>query len=389
MKIAELFIKLGVKTDDKLRNTLKDTDKGLGQVKSMAIETKAAILGAIYTLQQLTSASMKSGTGLEQFAASTGLSLEKLQRWQYAARKFGVDAGSVEASVKGVQDTMARMRLYGQTPQGLGYVASLVGFDELKAIDQKEGPWYTLKKLQEFAQKAPADVGGEILKSFGVTEEVFAAMRKNQFTEENMKGAIIYSERQAQALMKVNAQWANLGDSIEKSIGKLNAKHGGQLVKDISKLTKEFLNLIEKMAEFAETVSLFDNLAKAINTVAKAMKNLSDASKFINEAVKDGSGWNAPFELINAITGKDKNSIWWLPDSWQDGSKGDMQKKDWSKLAAPNVGPGFAAPPTQNNNVTVNQNFQHPGNNARELGNSTRQGVQQAIRQIPAAREGN
>jgi len=165
MTIAELFVNLGVKGADSAGKALGGVKGGLGEVKSMSLEAKAALVGVIYGLERMMSNSAQLGTSLTNFNALTGISAQQLQQWQYAARQAGVAGEEMTGSMKAVQSTMANMLMGKGAPEGMAMLANKVGFDPARARDTA----YVLGQLQKFAQSVPQDVGNAMIKSFGVS----------------------------------------------------------------------------------------------------------------------------------------------------------------------------------------------------------------------------
>lgn len=192
----------------------------------MSIEAKAGIAAVIYGMERLMQNSAQAGTGLTNFAATTGLSMKSLQQWQYAARQAGVSGEELTGSVKAVQQSMTNMLLGKGAPEGMGILARAVGFDPKKAKDT----FYVMDKLQEASKRLSPEMFQAVSKSFGVGEGVSAAMRRNMFRPDVFAKAPIYSDQETGKLDKVNVAWSNLGQKIEMAMGHLTAGHGLQLV---------------------------------------------------------------------------------------------------------------------------------------------------------------
>lgn len=275
MKIADLFIAIGIDGGAKVKNTLGETQKGLAETASSALYAKAAILAVLYGLERLVQGSNQAGNQLQNFANYTGLSAEKLQRFAYAGRQFGASAEEIQGSIQGVQKAMSQLETTGQGPAGLWVVGREVGgLDKSKMRDT----FYMMEKLQQFAKqtKLPTAIANQALESFGLSPGTIAAMRKNAFNPEAMGNASIYTDKQTQALQRMNAQWGNLSDRWEKMIGRLNAKHGGQLIKDLTEISTGFEKLINSVMRLAEQLKVFTLLSGAVREIAGILGVASD-----------------------------------------------------------------------------------------------------------------
>lgn len=367
MKIADLFINLGVKGEGQLTKALKTSGQGLGEVRSMALSTKLAIFAMVYGLKELMANSMQAGSDLSQFASSTGLSAENLQRWQYAARQFNVNAQEMSTSIKSVQDGMTNMLLGKGAPEGLALLSNTVGFDPNKARDT----FYVMEQIQKFVQTMPADVGKQLTKSFGISDGVFAAMKRNAFNPDAFARANIYTDRQAESLRRVDVAWENLGDRIQKAIGKMNAKHGFKLISDIEKLTASLLKLSDAFVVIAEKLKLFDVMSNALQVVAGLFLGGAD---LVDKGNKGKGGF-----FSNIMDNMEKRK-----------QTPEEMSKAYEKIQQMMNGPATPKSGNQNNqNININQNlnFQHDGKDSKKTSNSVKEAVKTSYRQMPAQGE--
>src|SRR5579859_72654 len=155
LKIADLFVNLGVKGGDDLKRTLNQTKGTLGEISTQGLAVKAGLLGAMYGLEQMMQSSAKAGTDLTRFAANTGLPIRKLQEFAFATKQAGGTAEGLKSSVMHIQSAIKEMTLTGAQPRFLGIMTQYIG-----ALDKKmlKDPFYLLQKMQDFVQKAPADL---------------------------------------------------------------------------------------------------------------------------------------------------------------------------------------------------------------------------------------
>lgn len=370
MNIAELFVNLGIKGADKTVSALGSVKKGLGEVSSMSLEAKAGILAAMYGLERMAAVSGATGTGLTNFAALTGLSAKTLQQWQYAARQAGVSGEELTGSLKAVQNSMINMLLGKGAPEGLGIVSKAVGFDPKKARDS----FYVMEQLQKAAQALPKDVGNQVLKSFGISEGTVAAMRRNAFNPDIMSKAPMYGDNEIASLNKSNIAWSNLGNKIEMAFGHFNAKHGQQLVSDISKIVDEVMKFVEALNTLAEKLKIFEVIGEVFDGLTKSMRLLNG-------------------ESIEAIEKSDKkkhhfgDGTWWM--NAVNGAEDSLINLSSTKNLAPSLPPvqGGAA-----SNVTnIHQNIVHHGDakDTKAVKDTHKAAINQAYRQRSAQRQGS
>ena len=267
MKIAELFVDLGIVGSEKTIGALQSTQTGLQKTSSLGLEAKAAILGAMYAIERLFSISNKTGTALVNFNAVTGVGAEILQRYQYAARQVGVSNEEVAQSFGQLQSAMVKTLMGQPAPAGLARVALVTGLD-LQPDDLKkfaEQPHLLIQRLQDYAQKETnVALRNETLKSFGMSDQMIAAMARNAFRPEVLKKAPIYSKDELKNLNEANKAWANLNNTIEMTIGRFNAKYGGKLAKDIEGIVAAFSGLAESFMKLEESVGIFDKISESM-----------------------------------------------------------------------------------------------------------------------------
>lgn len=267
MQIGELFVKLGVKGEQTVKSALKSAKTGMSDLGSTSLATKATIIGALYALEEMTRASNAMGRELSQFHAFTGQSAEMLQRWQYAGRQVGATAEEVAGSIQNAASAMQKLQTTGQMPAGMTLMTQYLGdFDVERAT---RDVFYLEDQLQRFARdsRVPIGVANEALLSFGQSPGMIAAMRKNAFRPEILSRAPIYTQAQAEALTKMNAQWGNLFQNWEMMVGRLNLRHGGQLVKDLTKLSGAFERLVNALATASEKLRVFEGIGAVFKEI--------------------------------------------------------------------------------------------------------------------------
>jgi hypothetical protein len=358
VNVGELFLSLGVKGSEKTIGALSETKKGMGELGSMSLEAKAAILGVVYAFERMMAQSSKVGTDLENFNALTGISAQTLQRYQYAARQVGVSNEEMTSSFKGVQNTMTAMRLGKGAPEGLALLSGKVGFDANRA---KTDTAYVMKKLQEYAN-AEHEVGMRnfVLKSFGLSENVMTAMARNAFKPEVMAKAPTYDEKELKQLDRANAAWANLSNKVQMAIGHFNAMHGGQLVKDISLITDKVIKLADVFLKLANT-HIFEAATGGVEAVTGALKKPGGTK-----------------ELGQNVLGFVKE----MPGVFS-AMASDVLSKSNTNPVSPKMNAAVQPNSTQNNNVNQTFHFQTDGSDHKQVGDVAQKAVTKAFYQIP------
>lgn len=284
MELGKLFLNLGVNGADKTIGTLGQGQKAFKQTAGLALEAKAAIVGAIYALQALFRTSNQAGSDLQNFNAALGISAKTLQQYQYAARQVGVDNKAVEQSFRTLQTAMTKILMGQDAPAGMARVAEVTGwFDprDIKAFTER--PELLIQRLQEYAKNETRGQAflAETLRTFGLGEDMIAALSREAFTPERLAKAPVYSENEIAALDRANAAWANLGNTIEMAIGRLNVKYGDELVGGLTRITESVFKLVDALGKLGDKLKVLD----ALKSTFDGLTFITDTASTISEIV--------------------------------------------------------------------------------------------------------
>lgn len=216
MNIAELFVNLFVKGGDKASKDIKELDKSLKGAEESALLTKAAIIGMIYGLERLTGFASQAGMDLNKFALVTGLSTDELQKWQYVARTYDVTGEEMAGTIRQLQSATTDMMLGKGMPAG----AAALG------IKMTRDPFELLKQLAKAAKALPPDIASTLIKSFGVSDNVFQMLRASNLELDKMSKKDIISAKEIERLTKVNKAWKDFWFALRTMGIKLVAREG-------------------------------------------------------------------------------------------------------------------------------------------------------------------
>lgn len=367
MNVGEFTVALGVKGADKTLGALTGVKQGMGEVTSMSLEAKAAIIGAVYALERLMSHSSQTGQGLSNFNALTGMSTKQLQQWQYAAQQAGESSEEFTSSLKSVYDKMSQMHAGKGRPEGLDLVARTVGFDTQRA---EKDTFYAMEQLQKFMHSnISQDLKNMVGKSFGLSDTTMAAMYKGVFNQQNFDRAPLYGDKEIGQLSKVDVLWKNLGQKVEMAFGHFTAAHGAQLVGDLSKVTDQVFRMINAFERLSEKLQLFKWVGKAFEGWATIFGGVAES---VDRVGKNKGG---------AVEGMKKEGAAWL-EGLSNFAKGLVETIQES--AAPSVGGQNGEKTVVNNNATVNQHFQHDGKDHAKHRDASQKGITDAHKQFPA-----
>jgi len=211
MKIADLFVNIGVAGASTVGKGLEHVKKGMNDIVSSSLQAKAAMLAVITGLERLTGMASQTGMDLYKFGATTGLSTQELQKWQYAAMKFDVSGKEMEGTITGVQSAMSDMMLGKGAPEAMMALQNAVGFDPEKSRDT----FYVMGKIQEFIKSMPVDAARSMSKSFGISDNVFQMLRMSTKQDRNALGRRVINPKEIETLKNINIQWKEFWFNLE------------------------------------------------------------------------------------------------------------------------------------------------------------------------------
>lgn len=285
MNVAELFVNLGVKGADKSVTAIKDVRASLADVTSTSLATKAAMVGIFYELQQLTAQSNAFGASIQVFTNLTGLSGDKLQRWQYLMRQAHVSANETTQGIEALQRTMTNVVLNHGNPEGMTALGNTLGknFDPSRIRDTM----YMMDKLREYARttKDVPDVANAILRSFIPNDNIIQALRTSEVDLNKINPKELYSDSEIEQLGKMSVGWDNLGNHIEKAIGRLNVQFGPTMLEDISQVTDSIIDLTAAFAKLTLQLHALEGL----NYILKGWATLLDFGSELIDDVSSGA----------------------------------------------------------------------------------------------------
>lgn len=351
MKVGELFLEIGAKDKDgasRKLNGFNDSFKKLAGNATKVAKGVAVASAALFGLGAAFAKIGRTGTDLLNFSALTGLSTERLQKWQYAAKLAGVEAGEFQGSVKAVQDNIANMLSGGGAPEGFGLFANTVGLDESRIQDT----FYVMEKLNEFAKSGVSkDLANNVLKSIGWSEGVIAAARRDMFREGVFAQAPMYSSKQQKQLDKVRAGFDKIKISIEKAFGGFVSRHGMTVINMLDKIVAIVINLagwLEKVVGWLEKVVGLLGQFQIVKDITSGLSGIvdilagKDAGK-VGKDMRDKRGGRAFGE-----------GTWWMNML----EKGAGSLSEITRVHRPEWSASMAGA----NNVTINQSNTFNGN---------------------------
>lgn len=359
MTIADLFVKLSVAGAEGVTRTLSGVQKGLGSVLDSSLATKAGILAVIAGLERLTGFASQTGMELNKFAMTTGLSTDMLQNWQYMGQKFDVGAQEMSNTISGLQSTVTDMMLGKGMPEG----AAALG------IKMTRDPYELMTQLTKKAKELPPDVARNLIKSFGISDNVFQMMRSVNLEMDKIKKKDLISPNEIKKLTDINKAWKDMWFTLKTMGVKLVAKDGLAAVEELANafhlfmdaakwvigLTEQFKPLKYILLAIAGVVAfMFSPFTAAIAAATALIALLSDIQKF-REGKSSVIG--SVVDTVKDIRSNPKAAVSRIGESISTGAS-DL----WSKLTGsgpasgvPKAGAETVAPKVSGATGAVNQ----------------------------------
>ena len=278
MDIAEFYVSLGVKGSEKSVGAITAVTDGMSNLWNSSTAAKVAIVGAFYELEQLFSASNKTGTELAQFSTLTGLSTQKVQEYNAAIQLATGNQRDLNTTISTFTDLQKSVRNIqfgdGNIVGKLSQMFGLIGRDAMSPDELKK--WapnidMLIQRMREFAVKAQAlKVAPDVIARtiFGITEDhdLVASIMNGGLAPDKLAATmpVILSDGYINSIKLGAEAWAKMHLEMDKAMGTFNAKEGAKLAKDLTPLIDQVLKLTIALTNLADKVKVFDLMGKSI-----------------------------------------------------------------------------------------------------------------------------
>jgi hypothetical protein len=268
MNIAELFARIGLKTDE---DKAKSFGLAMNKVKIGLIATTAIAAGTSIAIKKITSDAMKAAVAFKQFEIETGASAQELQKWQSVAEQTNQSAESVSSAIKAIVSNQEKIRL------GQGDIS---GF-QLLGIDPRQDPFKILEELRVKTKDLNDGMKKNILSQMGVGAGMLQTLSLTRKEFDKMADrAWIISPQAIETLNKTKSAV----DLASRAVNYMKTQIAVGLSPQIRKSTKDF----QKWMKVNEK-GIVEGFKKAFKYVNMFVKALYNAGAMIDRTV----GWKA------------------------------------------------------------------------------------------------
>ena len=281
MNIAELFARIGLKTDEHKAKSFLGTMKA---VKLTLIATTVTAGGTALAIRKIASDAMKAAVAFKQFETETGASAQQLQKWQAVAEQTNQSAESVSSAIKAIVSNQEKIKL------GQGDISGY----QILGIDPRQDPFKILEDLREKSKGLSDGMKKNILSQIGVGAGLLQTLNLTRKEFDEMAGrAWIISP---QAIETLNQTKSSV-DLAARAIGYMKAQIAVGLSPQIKKLTKDFQSFMKTNEK-----AIIEGFKKGFKFVSMFVKAIYNAGKMLNKIVSSTIGWeNALKGLLGII----------------------------------------------------------------------------------------
>lgn len=282
MKVADLYIQIGIKGDKEVGGALSTITGELGAASMAAGKIALALGAAVAAFRKLGEQSNEAGFGLKEFELVQDSTSDTLQRWAQLSIHAGHSADEMKESFQQLAKTMF---LFTTTGQQIKWLPQLNM--EMERLGRPINPakykdtGYMMGVLRDFALHAGKDMTNvqimEVLESF-VSHGTALAMRKSEgFDLSHIDKNRTYTKGEQNRLSGMKIQWDEFIDGIEHTIGHLNAHFGPAVLHDIvevGKATEKFALAMGHLADIMKLPAFLDFMARFATSAIKAVSTV-------------------------------------------------------------------------------------------------------------------
>lgn len=239
MKVADLFIGIGVKDNTKTKEVLTGVHNQLKDIFSSSLALKAGLLGGLVGLEEFTRRSVDTAMDLDSFSRATGLSSMELQKWGSIARVNNVSFEEMENAIKAVQNAQAAMRLGKGVPEWAAWFK----------LDPTKNPFQVFEQLHQKIQTVSKDekeLGTARLLASGVLGDKMFAMLSSGTRDVGWFKGLEMSTRETDKLVGLGREWIKLWETFRLD----GAKVLSEFAIPLSEVLKEIRSTVHALAQF-------------------------------------------------------------------------------------------------------------------------------------------
>lgn len=201
LKKAEKRIQEFIKTNDKAKKGQDDFSKSIKDGMKAFAGVVAAVTGAVYALNRLTSSLMDSNNAMLDLTRQSDITLSTFQKWDSVGKMFGIKNAAQQ--IESLNERIFELKLTGEGARGF----QLAGIMPTNADDVMEQLRNRIKGMDNTA-------ASYLLRQMGISPQMITLLRLSREEYEKLTGEVRQyqltdEQRQSLAMMNVQLQIAN------------------------------------------------------------------------------------------------------------------------------------------------------------------------------------
>ena len=200
--IGSLFVQLGFNAD---KTKLNDFIKSIGELDMRSIVAGLGLKGIQETIEKIMDSASGAAKDMNNFGKATGLSTKNMQQFGNFAEQMGVSSDEAMSSVKGLQDSLTKIRMGEGNIRPFALLGVSVTKDVWKTIDDIH------KKMLD--PRIPDAIKRTMIQEMGLSESMMTVLKASDAQWATIKDQMYMTESQIAGVQKYNAAMAKLAQS--------------------------------------------------------------------------------------------------------------------------------------------------------------------------------
>lgn len=279
--VGDLVVNLGITGAEKTFGAVDGVRKGMKELGSTSLETKAMIVGAFYALERLFTSSGAFGIGMTNSKTLIGETSKTIQQYENNAQRLGVANGSMTQTLLKLKQAMVDLKFKGQAPEGMFWIHAVLGDAKVSDIDKYiKDPSFLFQRLRDYAlkEKVPG-LALDRLKSFIPDQNLIARIMQGHMGQDEIANSPFLSDAIITRLEKTGLAWNKLGIDIEGAFHSFASFRGADIAKEIDSLVAPTLRLVTALDKLAEKLHVFKLIGKSFEGIDLILESLTGDKK--------------------------------------------------------------------------------------------------------------
>jgi len=250
--IGSLFVQLGFKSD---KTKLNDFIKSIGELDMRSIVAGLGLKGIQEAIEKIMGSASGAAKDMTIFGKATGLSTKKMQQFGNFAEQMGVSSDEAMSSVKGLQDSLTKIRM------GEGNIRpfALLGVSVTKDV------WSTLDQLHKkmLDPRIPDAIKKTMIAEMGLSESMMAVLKASDAEWDSIKDQMYMTESQIAGVHRYNKAIAKFVQAWKQGLQDV-AAFLAPMIERATELVTQFFLLFHHSQKFREQLLKWSPLIAGI-----------------------------------------------------------------------------------------------------------------------------